>query len=411
MSLDQACHPVKPRGDSADQMDVIMPKPITLLLLLCLLSGCTPPAELDQQLYIWQRQWRPSHAEALQQTRQTFSQLRVLALQYHPQAGWSAARPDLALLRADGRPLVAVVRLDGRLPEQQDEVIRRSLVLIDDWRRAGLPLVGLELDHDAGTAQLAHYRQVLTAVRQQLPSGIRLSITALPAWLDSPALDELLASVDSSVLQVHAVSDPQQGLFDPEQALDWAQRYGELSRKPFHLALPAYGVALTASGQVESEVTLRQAGPRRELRAEPQQVAALLEELQGALPAHLAGIIWFRLPLAGDRRAWPMNTLLAVVRGQALTPALGLQRQQRDGFSQLQLFNEGTLASPLPQRIELPAQACEAADAVGDYRLERQADRLLFIRRSEGRLDAGERRALGWARCAQIDQGGMHVQF
>ena len=77
----------------------------------------------------------------------------------------------------------------------------------------------------------------------------------------------------------------------------------------------------------------------------------------------------------------------------------------------MQLFNEGTLASPLPQRIELPAQACEAADAVGDYRLERQADRLLFIRRSEGRLDAGERRALGWARCAQIDQGGMHVQF
>ena len=167
MSLDQACHPVKPRGDSADQMDVIMPKPITLLLLLCLLSGCTPPAELDQQLYIWQRQWRPSHAEALQQTRETFSQLRVLALQYHPQAGWSAARPDLTLLRTDGRPLVAVVRLDGRLPKEQDEVIRKSRALLEHWRRAGLPLVGLELDHDAGTAQLSRYRQLLIALRQQ----------------------------------------------------------------------------------------------------------------------------------------------------------------------------------------------------------------------------------------------------
>jgi hypothetical protein len=92
-------------------------------------------------------------------------------------------------------------------------------------------------------------------------------------------------------------------------------------------------------------------------------------------------------------------------------PTLALQRQQKDGISQLQLFNNGTLASPLPSRIELPARNCEAADALGAYRLERHNDRLLFLRRHQGRLEAGEQRALGWARCAQIDQGGMHVQF
>lgn len=387
-------------------------RPLISLLLISLLGCAEEPAPLDQQLYVWQRQWRPAHAEALAQSRADFSTLRVLALQAQPQAGWGRARIDAELLRRDARPLIAVVRLDGQLPQLDPAEIGQQLTaLVRDWQAAGLRLTGLEIDHDCATSRLPAYTELLREVRRQLPAELRLSITALPTWLASPALEELLASVDSSVLQVHAVSDPQQGLFDPEQALDWAQHYGELSRKPFHLALPAYGVALTASGQVESEVALRQGGPRRELRAEPQQVATLLEELQDAAPARLAGIIWFRLPLAGDRRAWPMNTLLAVARGQALTPALGLQRQPRDGFSQLQLFNEGTLASPLPRRIELPAQACEAADAVGDYRLERQADRLLFIRRHEGRLDAGERRALGWARCAQIDQGGMHVQF
>ncbi|SIQ56612.1 DUF3142 domain-containing protein [Aquipseudomonas alcaligenes] len=387
-------------------------RPLMPLLLASLLGCAEESAPLDQQLYIWQRQWRPAHAEALAQSRADFSTLRVLALQAQPQAGWSRARIDAELLRRDARPLIAVVRLDGQLPQLDPaEIARQLTALVRDWQAAGLRLTGLEIDHDCATSRLPAYTELLREVRRQLPAELRLSITALPAWLASPALEELLASVDSSVLQVHAVNDPQQGLFDPEQALDWAQRYGELSHKPFHLALPAYGVALTASGQVESEVILRQGGPRRELRAEPQQVAALLEELQDAAPARLAGIIWFRLPLAGDRRAWPMNTLLAVVRGQALTPALGLQRQQRDGFSQFQLFNEGTLASPLPRRIELPAQACEAGDAVGDYRLERQADRLLFVRRHEGRLDAGERRALGWARCARIDQGGMHVQF
>lgn len=386
--------------------------PLITLLLACLLGCSEEPAPLDQQLYVWQRQWRPAHAEALVQSRADFSTLRVLALQAQPQAGWSRARVNFDLLRRDGRPLVAVVRLDGQLPQLDSTEIGQQLAnLVRDWRAAGARLTGLEIDHDCATSRLPAYTGLLREVRRQLPAELRLSITALPAWLSSPALEELLATVDSSVLQVHAVSDPRKGLFDPEQALDWAERYGARSHTPFYLALPAYGVALTENGQVESEVALRQGGSRHELRVEPQQVAELLEELHTDAPAQLAGIIWFRLPLLGDRRTWPMNTLLAVARGQPLAPALGLQRLQREGFSQLQLFNEGTLASPLPKRIALPAHACEAADALGDYRLERQTDRLLFVRRNQGRLEAGESRALGWARCAQIDQGGMHVQF
>ena len=385
-----------------------------LPLLLAGLLGCAEEstAPLDQQLYIWQRQWQPAHAEALAQSRADFSTLRVLALQAHPRAGWSRARVDFELLRRDDRPLVAVVRLDGQLAQlDAAEISQQIATLLHDWRSVGLPLLGLEIDHDCATARLPAYAALLRELRRQLPAELRLSITALPAWLDSPALDEVLAAVDSSVLQVHAVRDPQDGLFDPEQAQDWAERYGTRSDKPFHLALPAYGVALTADGQVESETPLRQGGPRRELRADPLQVGELLSELRTDPPAHLAGIIWFRLPLAGDRRAWPLTTLLAVVRGQPLAPSLALQRQQKDGFSQLQLFNNGTLASPLPNRIELPARACAAADAVGDYRLERSAERLAFVRQRDGQLDAGERRALGWARCEQIDQGGMHVQF
>lgn len=414
MSLDQACHPVKPRGDSADQMDVIMPKPITLLLLFCLLSGCTPPAELDQQLYIWQRQWRPSHAEALQQTRKTFSQLRVLALQYHPLAGWSAARPDLALLRADGRPLVAVVRLDGRLPEQPAEVIRRSLALLDDWRRAGLPLVGLELDHDAGTAQLAHYRQLLTALHQQLPKGIRLSITALPAWLDSPELPALLGSVQQSVLQVHAVQRASQGLFDAAQARQWAGRWSRQSQTPFLLALPAYSVALLdEAGRrplIEAEAPLDNRAPRRELRSDPHAMALLLRQLREQPPPHLQGLIWFRLPLADDRRSWSLATLLAVARGEALQPQGELQVHSENGLSQLSLYNRGNLPWLLPTRLQLPASQCSAADGLRHYQLQREPTQLLFIRKQPAELRPGSRLALGWARCAVINQGGWNAQ-
>lgn len=414
MSLDQACHPVKPQGDSADQMDVIMPKPITLLLLLCLLSGCTPPAELDQQLYIWQRQWRPSHAEALQQTRETFSQLRVLALQYHPQAGWSAARPDLTLLRTDGRPLVAVVRLDGRLPNEQDEVIRKSLALLEHWRRAGLPLVGLELDHDSGTAQLSRYRQLLIALRQQLPKSIRLSITALPAWLDSPELPALLGSVQQSVLQVHAVQPASEGLFDSIQARKWAERWSQSSQTPFVLALPAYSVALLDNAGrrplIEAEAPVDSRAPRRELRSDPHAMALLLRQLSEHPLPHLQGLIWFRLPLADDRRSWPLATLLAVARGEALQPQGELQVHRENDLSQLSLYNRGNLPWPLPARLQLPASQCSAADGLRHYQLQRQPAQLLFIRRQPAELRPGARLALGWARCEEIDQGGWNAQ-
>ena len=33
------------------------------------LAGGQESAPLDQQLYVWQRQWRPAHAEALAQSR------------------------------------------------------------------------------------------------------------------------------------------------------------------------------------------------------------------------------------------------------------------------------------------------------------------------------------------------------
>ena len=105
--------------------------------LLWLCSGCQPEpaAALDQQLYIWQRQWRPAHERALAQNRADFSILRVLARQAHPQAGWSRARVDLAQLKADGRPVIAVIRLDGQLPALDLDLARAQISqLLLDWR-------------------------------------------------------------------------------------------------------------------------------------------------------------------------------------------------------------------------------------------------------------------------------------
>ncbi|MHC8398180.1 DUF3142 domain-containing protein [Pseudomonas sp. MDT1-17] len=386
-----------------------------LIVAVALLNGCErqdgPP--LDQQLYVWQRQWTPAHEAALRYSRADFSTLRVLALQAFPEAGWSRARIDRALLKRDGRPLIAVIRLDGQLKSlDQDAVTAQIQQVLGDWQGQGMTLSGVEIDHDAGTARLPTYREFLTHLRAVLPASIALSITALPAWLDSPELPALLSTVDSSVLQVHAVSDPRLGLFDADQARKWARAWSRITLKPFYLALPAYGVALLPGGGapvVESEVPIERGGKRRELHADPQQLSQLGTELRNDPPAHLAGLIWFRLPLANDRRAWSLTTLGAVARGDTLDSHLALNLSEQEGLYDISLSNQGNLDSAWPERLTLAVQGCDGADALAGYALQQRPDLLTFTRLRDGRIPAGERRAIGWARCAHIDQGGSNV--
>ncbi|PMZ92303.1 MULTISPECIES: DUF3142 domain-containing protein [unclassified Pseudomonas] len=395
---------------------VFFTRSMVLLMVLALTTGCerqdAPP--LDQQLYVWQRQWTPAHDAALRDSRADFSTLRVLALQAFPNAGWSRARIDPALLKRDGRPVIAVIRLDGQLKAlDQDEITAQIRQVIGDWQGQGLNLAGVEIDHDAGNARLPEYRQFLAQLRGALPTSLVLSITALPSWLDSRELPALLSTVDSSVLQVHAVSDPRRGLFDADQARQWAKAWSCITTKPFYLALPAYGVALLPSAGgapvVESEVTVEREGLRRELLADPQSLRTLGTELRADPPKRLAGLIWFRLPLANDRRAWSLTTLLAVARGDVLDSQLKLKLSADNGLYDIGISNQGNLDSAWPERLTLAVSGCEGADALAGYALQQRPDLLTFTRLRDGRIPAGGQRAVGWARCAHIDQGGSNV--
>lgn len=387
-----------------------------LSLAALLLSACQPQdaPPLDQQLYVWQRQWTDAHDDALAQSRGDFSTLRVLALQTYPQAGWRRTRINPALLKNDGRPLIAVIRLDGQLKTvDQTEATAQIQSVVAEWQAQGLTLAGVEIDHDAGTARLPAYREFLAGLRNVLPATLKLSITALPAWLDSPELPGLLAVVDSSVLQVHAVSSPAHGLFDPAQAKQWAGRWSRITAKPFYLALPAYGIALLPGDGgapiVESEVPIERVSQRRELLADPQQLSKLASQLRAEPPPHLAGLIWFRLPLKGDRRAWSLATLRAVARGDRLTSQLDLNLSSHDGLYDIAVSNRGNLDAGLPERVTLAVTECDAVDALNGYTVQQTPGQLSFTRLKDGRLPAEAERTLGWARCTKIDQGSAHV--
>lgn len=376
-----------------------------------LLAGCRPsppPVTYNHAAYVWQRQWNADLVEALAASRASLTELRVLALERDPGGRWVAAAPDLAALAADGRPVVLVVRIDGFRPPAVAEaaaIAERLTERAAAWRAAGVRLVGLELDHDCARARLPEYVRLLDALKPALPA-LSLSITALPDWTGAPGWAELLATVDHAVLQVHAVDRPERGIFEAERAEAQARTYAaQAGGRPWRLALPVYGLALRTErdGRVSGIEAERPrgaspAGGWHEWQADPVAVAGLLKRLQAEPPAGLAGILWFRLPRAGDRRAWSWTTLEAVIGGRSLHYVFEVAATPTSaGAYDLTIVNHGTLdAEPPIVRID---GDCAYGDALPPWRRE-LAGAQRFVAEPGQRLRAGSRQAIGWLRCA-----------
>lgn len=396
-------------------------------LLCCTLFALSPPSSKvhattwDQQAYIWQRVWTPQHQEALVQSHSLFSGLRVLGLQINHGEDLSKISVDTKMLQQDGRPIWFVVRLDGQLPDIDSAlVIKRLLSLLRLWQQNGLTVVGVEIDYDSPTSKLETYKNFLKLLRSQLSQNLQISITLLPTWLSSTELPALVQQADISVLQVHAVLSPEKGLFDAKRANQWIKQYSGITSKPFYVALPAYGIGLTRLQDqqllVESETPLHLAGKMQELSVEPQTMSDFLSQLRTHDTPNFKGLIWFRLPLDGDRRAWSMPTLKAVILQQPLAVQWIVDAQAQPSTNEqttilydLVLRNRGQIDGRLPNEITLSTKRCQLADAVANYRLDHDGQNLRFIRIHSQQLRAGQNQAIGWVRCTQIGQGDIHV--
>jgi hypothetical protein len=393
---------------------------LLLLVLAVLLASCSrqPAAEvgLAQDVYVWQRQWTPALRNALSASNAHVARWHVLAAELGASGGWVDIQPDAAVLAATGRPLLMTVRINGQLARFDGGAIQAHLLeLVDAWRQRGLQPAALEIDYDCATARLPEYTAFLRSLKTRI-APLDLTVTALPTWLASPRLADLLAVADASTLQVHAVQDPRLGLFDAERARDWMQQYAQRTRRPWHVALPAYGSRVVWNGQgriaaVESESALLVGGVAQELMAEPRTMARFVTQLEKAPPAGLAGIVWFRLPTGDDRRAWSLSTWIAVLQRKPLKEGLAVQLvagQPGQPARDIRLDNAGNADAPLPLRIRVrqghpspagPGGNTCTADGINGYTLENDAQGRYLRLSQAGLLRAGASRTIGWLRC------------
>lgn len=381
-----------------------------------LIGGCRSASDesFSQEAYVWQRVWTPAVSAAVRDVPPPISALRVLVAQADASGGWQVFDPDIGALKSGRRPLVAVIRVDG-----QRRLADAGLMASDILTRfQALPRGvwgGLEIDYDCPTHGLAQYQRLLTDIRSRLPSDVGLSVTALPTWIRSDRLRDLLSIPDQSVLQVHSVIDPHHGLFDPTLARSWVEAYARVSGRPFYIALPDYSsrVEFDAKGRLVALTSEEEdLGPERageELQSDPAAVERFLTTLRGSHPASVRGVVWFRLAVEGDQRIWSTSTWRRVLSGEALEPHLVVEvRMDKYGAYQLRVSNDGNVDVPMPPQVAVPV-GCLESDGEGAYEVQHRESNTVWRLRGGRWLTVGHAAHVGWIRC-RFKAGDVHFE-
>lgn len=383
---------------------------------------------VPQQVYVWQRQWSPAVCSAVSQRASRFDGLVVLAAE----VAWSDKQPRVARVPINYRALAAankhvglairVGRYAGSF-EAEAPAGRLLAALAEDVlsaaRGEGLEVSELQIDFDAGTAQLQGYGRWVTALKA-VAGQTPVTVTALPSWMDGTGFAALADSADGYVLQVHSLARPASPgerfvLCDVARARRWVDRAAHFGR-PFRVALPTYGYRLAFDAEGRFLGLSADGSPRgwpvgvklRRIEADPAAMAGLLAEWTRNRPALMTGVLWYRLPVAGERLNWPWPTLRAVSAGRVPQPKLHVRLERSaEGLTEVCLHNTGDAPASLNRDVKLRwVSAGEPlADAIGGYRLTRPGPGRIGMEPTEAlatqRLRPNEERTIGWLRFQQ----------
>lgn len=402
------------------------------------LAGESPqPAggPLVHEAYVWQRAWTEPVRDAISRRAVSFSGLTVLAAE----VSWKDQQPQVVCIPLDysvltnTRCAVGLALRIGACPARLATngtttafLTDVAVALVAGAKSHHLAPRELQIDFDCAASKLDGYRVWLEAFRQRA-APVPVTITALPSWLEQPAFKRLAAAADGYVLQVHSLQRPRDfnepfTLCDPDaarQAVERAARIGV----PFRVALPTYGY-LTAFDARGRFVGLSAEGPSktwpadvrlREVRANPLEVAQLLQHWTTSRPAALRGVIWYRLPVAGDSLNWRWPTLAAMMAGRIPRESFQVEpRRVESGLVEISLVNDGELdlSSRLAVKVRWQNARLVAGDGLRGFEwVDGGPSTVKFQTMTQPWcLPAGERQVIGWLRLSEDREVQIEIE-
>lgn len=394
---------------------------------------------LEQEAYVWQRAWQEETRTAIQDHAKQFAQLSIL----HSEMTWEGQQPkinraaiDYTLLARNVRSIALVIRVGAYTGpfdlESPAYLTIRDLAssALDEATRGKLSISELQIDFDCAESKLAGYTNWIRGLREHL-SPTPVTITALPCWLNNDEFRHLAEVAPGYVLQVHSLERPTSiqsmvSFFDPVKAHAWIEEAARLG-VPFRLALPTYTYVLGFEEKTGRLVGLSSEGPSatwipgivaKPLQADPAVLARFIQELETDRPALLIGILWFRLPVIGDRFNWPWQTLASVMAGKRPDGLLkAVVNTPERGLTEIELVNEGDALSTSPATIHLawngkgnaPLGSLLAFDTLGGFDVVEQTPFGMTLR-GVSDLAPGNRRQVAWLRWGNPSEVTVYVE-
>ena len=156
------------------------------------------------------------------------------------------------------------------------------------------------------------------------------------------------------MLQIHGIEIPKHindktellNMRTAEEALRKAEKIGW----PYLVALPCYAYELNFDSATGKFLFLTAEKPSRRTETIKQRAAARnadLVELRKIIQVleHAQGVVWFRLPVEGDRLCLPRQTLAAIQQGTIPKPEVECRiLQVNTSTIELELINKNTIA-------------------------------------------------------------------
>jgi len=408
------------------------------VILLTLLEGLAETAfarsnVLAQQVYVWQRAWTEPVREAVAGARTNFG--GVVVLQAEVQWAQDQAKApkivrvpvNFATLRQLTVPVGFALRVGPGPVEAADQTGRwlaalgRSLV--QEARSNGITPAELQIDFDCPESKLAGYSEWITPLRGEI-APVPIVLTVLPAWLKQPAFRALAAAADGYVLQVHSLERPQSvnapfTLCDPVKTGGWVRQASQLGL-PFRVALPTYSYLLAFSHEGQfiglsaegSSWRWPEGTLQREVGANAAELAQLIAEWTAQPPAFCTGVIWYRLPVAGENLNWPWATLSMVMSGRSPVAWLRLEARRTGTLVEVDWVNAGTgvCTGAKEVRVRWERATLLAGDGLHGFALSVTPPHIARLTNGQARLRPGERQQIGWLRFDQKTEVELELE-
>jgi hypothetical protein len=389
---------------------------------------------LDQDVYVWQRRRTAGLRNTVAAASGDIHEFVFLATEISWDHG-SLRQVDFPVAptaAGAGRNRIGLAIRLGPLPrhatpEQQRQMIDATIAAarsaIASANSGGIRPAEVQIDFDSAESALAAYAKWLAEIRQAI-APVPLSFTALPAWLRHREFQALADSADGYVLQVHSLDRPARvtdamTLCDPADAVRAVNRAATFGRR-FRVALPTYGYEVAFDG-TGSFAAISAEGPAptwnadmtvRPLRADAAAMAGLVRLWSMSRPIEMNGVIWYRLPVSGDRLNWSTATWKSVMAGKV--PAANLQMRvvhPQMGLYEIHLINSGDgECARLPAvGVDVP-ESPVGQDGINGFEAAEVTERhVTLIPIADARLLPGKDLAVAWLRFTRDAQVEAHV--